>query len=188
MSKLDKIISNINNAMNALPQRIATLAVNFSKERFVKKDWHDTHSEPWAKTRKKKGSTLVASGRLKKSIRKIKITPTSVTIGTDVPYAEIHNEGGNISGTETVKSHTRKAHKVKGYKRKAFTFTTKNRTINVPSKRIKAHTVGESQVKSFTRRYNRHFKARRFIGKSAELERQVEELIKQELNKAITGQ
>jgi hypothetical protein len=58
----------------------------------------------------------------------------------------------------------------------------------VPSKRIKAHNVGESSVKSFTRRYNRHFKKRQFIGKSAELERQVENLIQQELNKAVTGQ
>ena len=48
------------------------------------------------------------SGRLKKSIRRIRVTQNSVTIGTDVPYAQIHNEGGTIKKTVSVKSHRRK--------------------------------------------------------------------------------
>jgi phage gpG-like protein len=175
MRELDNIISKINATVQALPQRIATLAVNFSKERFVKKDWHDTHSEPWLKTRKKKGSTLVASGRLKKSIRKIRVTPTSITIGTDVPYAQIHNDGGEISGTETVKMHSRKAHA-----RKAYVRTIKGKRVRIPKGQVKAHTV-----KQFSRKYRRKFEKRQFIGKSAELERRVETLINTELNKAM---
>jgi phage gpG-like protein len=174
MKNLNEIISSINRAMNAIPKRVATLAVNFSKERFVEKNWYNTHKEPWAKTRKRKGSTLVSSGALKRSIRKIQVTPSYVVIGTNLPYAKIHNDGGEISGTETVKAHDRKAYKRKGY--------TRN------SKRVKATIVQAHSVKQFSRRYHRIFKARQFIGKSQELANRVSKLISDELGKAIGGQ
>ena len=82
--------------------------------------------EPWQRrTRKRrggekrqKGAVLVDSGRLKRSIRITSVTKTSVTIGTDVEYAKIHNDG--FDGVQSVRAHTRK---------------TKNKTQNV-----RAHT------------------------------------------------
>ncbi|GHV13678.1 hypothetical protein FACS1894169_01200 [Bacteroidia bacterium] len=168
-----RIFDNINKVVAALPARIAVVAVNFSKERFVKKNWVDVTSERWKASRKKKSSTLVASGRLRRSIRKVSVTPSRIIIGTDVPYARIHNEGGKISGTETVRSHTRRQHRRKGYTRKG--------------KRVKATTVKSYRVKSFSRKYNRKFAKRQFIGQSQELNRRIDRLIKSELDKAIQG-
>ncbi len=74
---------------------IGTAAVNDAKENFRRQGFAGV---PWAhrKTdgRKDKGrAILVKSGHLRNSIRIVSIGSGSVTIGTDVPYARVHNEG-----------------------------------------------------------------------------------------------
>jgi phage gpG-like protein len=147
------------------PEMAAIEAVNFSKERFVRKNWVDKSvtawkarkpSPEWHSEEQKKaaarGSLMVKSGRLKRSIRKIKVTRNSVTIGTDVPYAEAHNEGAVIKQTVNVKQHSRnrkgRTETVKAHRRK--------RKITLPE--------------------------RRFIGESALLLRRVERLVQREIN------
>ncbi|MXV38547.1 hypothetical protein GO491_07640 [Flavobacteriaceae bacterium Ap0902] len=84
-------------------------AVRFSKQRFIQKNWIDTTPKPWQpRKRKDSGKLMVKSGRLKRSIREISRTAASITIGTDVPYARIHNEGGIVRETVQIKAHTRK--------------------------------------------------------------------------------
>jgi len=168
-----KIFDRIDKAVSALPARIAVVAVNFSKERFVKKNWIDRHVDTWKKTKKRKGSTLVASGRLKRSIRKISVTPARVVIGTNVPYARPHNEGGTYSGTESVRSFVRRKHRRRAHIR--------------GGKRIKAQTIKAYRVKPFSRKYHRKFVKRQFIGQSMELNYRIDKLIKTEINKAIKG-
>ncbi|NDW10433.1 phage virion morphogenesis protein [Dysgonomonas sp. 520] len=167
------IFDRINNTVKRLPSQIAVVAVNFSKERFVKKNWVDKTSKDWKKTKKRTGSTLVASGRLKRSIRKITVTPSRITIGTNVPYARPHNEGGEFSGTETVRSFVKKQHSRRSYIRNG--------------KRVRAQIVKSHRVKSFTRKYKRKFEKRQFIGQSQELNNRIDKLIHDELNKAIRG-
>ncbi|NDW19141.1 hypothetical protein D0T53_09480 [Dysgonomonas sp. 216] len=168
-----KIFDRISTAVNNIPTKVATVAVNFSKERFVEKNWINKRKISWKKTKKKRGSTLVASGRLKRSIRKITVTPQYVSIGTDVPYARAHNEGLEISGTESVKQHTRKQHRRRSYIRK--------------DKRIKAQIVKSHTVKQHSRKYKRKFVKRQFIGQSQELEDRITKLINSEISKAIKG-
>jgi phage gpG-like protein len=150
------------------PELAAIEAVNFSKERFVRKNWVDKSVTAWkarkpspewhSEAQKKaasRGSLMVKSGRLKRSIRKIKVTRNSVTIGTDVPYAEPHNEGAIINQTVNVKSHSRKrkgrSETVKAHRRK--------RKITLPK--------------------------RQFIGESAVLLRRVERLVQREINEIL---
>lgn len=171
--KYIEIFNRINTTVGQLPARIAVLAVNFSKDRFAQKNWIDSVANPWKKTNKRKGSTLVASGRLKRSIRKISVTPSRVTIGTDVPYARAHNEGLEISGTERVRSFTRKKHRRKSHIR--------------GGKRIKAQIVDSHKVNSFTRKYKRKFAKRQFIGKSKRLNNDIKGLVNSEINRAIRG-
>ena len=118
------------------PTMAGITAQRFSKDRFVRKNWVDETSEQW-KPRKNKapGSLMVGkgSGRLKKSIRVTKTTRNSVTIGTDVPYAQIHNEGGVINKTVKVREHNRKrkgrSEKVKAHSRKMNTTIPKRQFI-----------------------------------------------------------
>lgn len=140
------------------PDMAGITAVNFSKERFVRKNWINTSNEPWEPRKKEApGSLMVGkgSGRLKKSIRKTKVTRNSVTIATDVPYAQIHNEGGTINKTVTVKAHSRKR---KGRSEK---------------------------VKSHRRKMNTTLQKRQFIGESAILLRRVERLMQKEITQIL---
>lgn len=158
-------LNRLSKLYRKFPEMAAIEAVNFSKERFVRKNWVDKSVTAWKKRKaspewhseeqKKaasRGSLMVKSGRLKRSIRKIKVTRNSVTIGTDVPYAEAHNEGAVINQMVTVKQHSRK--------RKGRTET------------VKAHR----------RKRKITLPERRFIGESALLLRRVERLVQREIN------
>ena len=165
MSKVD--ISDFTNKIDALskayskiPNEVAAIAVNFSKERFRDQAWLDKSKDKWkprAQRRKggaKKSQTLlVDKGRLKRSIRKIHADENTVIIGTDVPYAQIQNDGGTINQTVTVKS----------FNKKSYSRTRKGRKENV-----KAHTV-----QSHSRKMNLKIPSRRFIGSSYTLERRI---------------
>jgi len=161
-------LNRLSKLYKKFPELAAIEAVNFSKERFVRKNWVDRSVTAWkarkpspewhSEAQKKaaaRGSLMVRSGRLKRSIRKIAVARNSVTIGTDVPYAEPHNEGAVINQTVNVRSHSRKrkgrSETVKAHKRK--------RKITLPE--------------------------RRFIGESAVLLRRVERLVQREINEIL---
>lgn len=144
ITKLD----NISKAYIKLPTEVAAIAVRFSKERFRSQDWYDNGREAWTARKRQRGSKkrsqtlLVDTGRLKRSIRKISADSRQVVIGTDVPYAKIHNEGGVIRKSVTIKSHSRK-----------------RRTRG-----------GSTTVRSHTRTMNLKIPKRQFIGDSNRLE------------------
>ena len=145
--------------MRRLVNRSGVVAVNFSKERFVRKDWLDGNSrQTWEKRKRKdKGSLMVRSGRLKRSIRKMSEGDYFVYIGTDVPYAKAHNEGGEITKTVNVRSHSR---------------ARKGRT-------------DKFKVKSYQRKINLTLPKRQFIGDSAALAIRIERFASVEINNEI---
>ena len=59
--------------------------------------------DPWVKGMKEVGATLVLSGQLRNSIRTLKVTDNSFTIISDTEYSEIHNEGGIIPITPSMR-------------------------------------------------------------------------------------
>ncbi len=168
---LIRICDNINRTITRIPHKAAVLAVNFSKERFIKKNWLNGRERPWPKTKKRKGSTLIKSGRLKRSIRQVHVGTDYAIVGTDVPYARPHNDGLTIEGTEQVRSYDRRSHKHKSYIRSG--------------KRIKAGTVRAHAVKTHARKYKRKFIQRKFIGQSQHLTGQLTEMIQFELKKSL---
>lgn len=161
ISDFIKKIDAINKACKALPNELAAIAVNFSKDRFRDRAWLDRTKESW-KPRKqlRKGGKkrsqhlLVNSARLKRSIRKIYADQNIIIIGTDVEYAEIHNNGGIIKKIVNVKQHVRKAHTRKRKGRK---------NISVKSYVVKAHT----------RTMNLKIPQRKFLGDSYTLQRRL---------------
>ncbi|MEE6129086.1 phage virion morphogenesis protein [Chryseobacterium arthrosphaerae] len=161
-------LNRINKAafLNRCIGQVGVIAVNFSKERFVQKNWINRTREPWQpRKRPARGSILVRSARLKRSIRKISQGSYYVYIGTDVPYAQIHNEGGQINKTVNVKAFTRQ--------------TSGNRTR---SRR------GTQNVRAHTRRMNIRMPKRQFLGDSAVLNRRIERFISRELDNEINRQ
>ena len=160
--------------MNRMINEVAVIAVNFSKERFVKKNWLDKVPEAWkARKRTARGSLLVRTGRLKRSIRKLATGKYYVYIGTDVPYAQIHNEGGTINKTVTVKSHSRK--------RTARAVSEK--TGKKLKKRV--NTGMMSNIKAHSRKMSITMTKRQFLGDSEALAKRAERHISRQLDKEI---
>lgn len=172
IKELNRICKNIERAVRIIPGKTAVIAVKFSKERFREKKWINKREHPWTKTNKRRGSTLIKSGRLKESIHTIHIGADYAIIGTDVPYARAHNDGGTFTGTETVRAHDRRSHKRKAH-------TTRS------GKRIKAGTVRTHAVKSHQRSYKRTFIKRQFLGQSQYLTNQLTNMIQTEIQKAV---
>lgn len=157
ISRLD----NLSKAVDRMPQRAAVIAVNFTKERFTRRNWVHSSRKPWAKRKNEdtRGSLMNRTGRLKRSIRKVSVQRERIIIGTDVPYAEIHNEGGTVKKTVTVREHSRKI--------------------------TRGRKGGRATVGSHSRKMNLTMPQRQFIGESAVLMRRVERMIEKDLKNAL---
>jgi phage gpG-like protein len=182
MNEFSRMVDNLIKARKALPNEIAVLAVRFSKDRFREQAWLDRTKTPWVSRkqrreggRRKSQTLLVNTGRLKRSIRKVKVSQKEVVIGTDVPYAEIHNNGGKITKIANVRSFTKKAHS-----RKAHSRTRKGNVEAVSAQTVQSHTV-----KSHRRKMNLTIPQRQFIGSSATLAKDIEDLIVDRFEKAM---
>ncbi len=147
-------------------QGIGVLAVNFSKSRFVHKNWKDQNTVAWkARKRKSRGSLMIKTGRLKRSIRKLAVGRWYVIIGTDVPYAQIHNEGGTINERVKVKAHTRKR----------TTYAKRKRVKEGQSKYTKKKVGSQKiHVRSHYRQMNLTIEKRQFMGNSKALNNRIE--------------
>jgi len=143
-------------------------ALRFSKERFRQKNWVDKNMPTaWDKRKKKaRGSILVQSGRLKRSIRITAKGRYFVEIGTDVTYAKIHNEGGKITQTVSVKAHKRT---------KSIAKSSNIRSRKASRQRVKA---GTTTVREHSRKMNLSIPQRQFLGESSALARKIEKQMK----------
>lgn len=161
-----------------LPQKVGDTAILFSKQRFEQANWVGHHTEAWPQRKRmtKWGNTprnkgralLVDTGRLRRSIRILSRTSTSVTIGSDVPYAKAHNDG--FRGSRRVSEHTRRKTKaIIGKRGKAL----KGRRQVTGTMEVKAHSIRQ------------HIPRRRFIGDSPYLDKQVIRIIQSEINQAL---
>jgi len=154
--KVDKVLS----AYRKMPNEIAAIAVEFSKERFREQAWLDVTKESWKprKQRRKGGKNksqtlLVNKGTLKRSIRKVLANENTIIIGTNVKYAQIQNDGGVI----------RESVHIKDFERKAYTRLRQGRK----------ETVRAHKVSSHNRQMNIRIPARPFLGVSYTLERRI---------------
>jgi phage gpG-like protein len=149
----NRIKARLQAAVKSLPTIIGNEAVNFSLDRFKQSNWIDNTTEPWAprkkETKKSLGKAiLINRARLRNSIRIIKKTDNMVSIGTDVPYARIHNYGGIIqrhARSETFQRNRFKRGSSKGRFKKGTTagkgFTFKAGTARMPRRQF----LGRSQ-------------------------------------------
>lgn len=123
---------------------------NFERKGFFGRRW------------KKSEHGLIDTGDLRKSLR-AENTDTSVTIYSDLEYAEIHNEGGRIRVTEKMKKYfwARYAES-KEEKWKAMALKKVGSWIEIPE--------------------------RRFVGDAPEVRKVVEDVLTEELEVWLTGE
>ena len=152
-----------------LPGYIGTEAVRFFKGSFDRQGFIDESYERWkprkAGARRNKGrKILVDRATLKRSIRITNKTSNSVTVGTNLPYARIHNEGGTIKANARVKAYRRKI-------KQAF------------GKKLKKMVI--AQVREHTRKMNLTIPQRQYIGNSLFFERRMEMQLTYRIKQAL---
>ena len=173
LKDIDRTIDALNRAARTIPDKAGTLAVNFSKKRFVEQNWIDHATQTW-KRRKERGrkrsarAVLTRTGRLRRSIRKGKVTDEYVIIETDVPYARIHNEG--FRGTVNVKVHKRS--KYKNRKEGTGVYSVRSRKERTRTVR---DTTNTHWVQSHKRRVN--MPKRQYLGSSAVMNKQIQRMM-----------
>jgi phage gpG-like protein len=136
--------------IHRLPVLVGNEVVNFALDNFKRQSWLGETMQPWPKRKdptkwgtkvKRPGrALLVLNGRLRRSIRVITHTMDSVTVGSDVPYASVHNNGFRGNVHQVVNSYERKM-KIKtvgGIKSTTQFVTGHNRKINqrIPARRF----------------------------------------------------
>lgn len=134
------------------PKRASADAVRFYRDSFKNQGFTDRTLVKWKKVNgKPEGRVLRGkTGLLSISVRPLKADYKGITIvagGPHVPYAKIHNEGGTIKGTQSVRAHRRKA----------------NTAIMKDGRRVRRKAA---DVGAFTRTVNTTIPKRQFIGKS----------------------
>lgn len=153
-------------------------------------------SEKWARRKsptRPGGLTLVATSELRRSIKR-RTTENSITFYSDLPYAEIHNEGGEIKVTERMKRFFRyKFYDAQGgFDRKSsgrpkreltdggFYAWTSKMSLNTEAEFWRAMALMKvgSTIK---------IPQRKFLGKSPEVEAAVRKIVEDNLNEYINN-
>ncbi len=170
LSKLQK-----HTFLSQMVNESAVMAVNFSKDRFVRKSWRDKTTTKWKpRKRKDRGSLMVRTGRLKRSIRKITQGNYYSIIGTDVPYARGHNEGERINKNVFVR----------GFRRRQTVAASVNiRTRKASRKRV---VMKDIKVRSHKRRMNMKIPQRKFLGASHTLALRIERYMQHAAKKQLS--
>lgn len=135
--------------LQKLKDNLATIVgnevVNFTQENFKKQRFQNSGEKNWKARKPNRDSkkrqsraVLIDSGRLFRSIRITQKTRNSVRVGTDVPYAKVHNEGFKGKVKQRVRRHTRtrrgNSHSVKSHNR--------NMKLNIPKRKF----LGKSYI------------------------------------------
>ncbi len=143
---IEQSLKEIKNFFNhKAPVIVGIEAKKFFKDSFNKQGWDNGVIQPWEGRKvkdqnRRTRSLLIKTARLKKSIQYRPTRGKVFVYSADVPYAEIHNEGGIIQGSQNVRRHTRtrrgKRTEVKAHKRTVNTripkrqFMGDSRTLN----------------------------------------------------------
>ena len=107
---IDKLMAVMDYIENDVPLVIGTEAVNHFKESFTNEGFTDTGLKKWqSRASKRTGNTanqaiLTKSGELGDSID-FRIEGKTIVIYSDKKYAQIHNEGGIITVTDSMRKY-----------------------------------------------------------------------------------
>jgi phage gpG-like protein len=112
MDAVQQIMNDKNNFDKEMSRVLAQLgdeALKFFKASFEKQGFTDKNFEAWEKDEDSKGGQiLVKTGALRDSLKVVKIDNDTVSIQSDLPYAQVQNEGGNTGRSNNTRIPARK--------------------------------------------------------------------------------
>lgn len=184
----NEILKEVN---NRLPRKVGVIAVNHFRQNFRDGGWLDGGLHPWKRTRRQGSSspdakyTPLTSRRdhLMRSIQ-ASTTPGQVTVENPVPYAAIHNDGGNITTHPTVTERMRKyawrmVYSLAGIKGKG------KLPKELPAEAEKWKGLALTKKKKIS--VHAHIPQRQFMGDSAELRVKVNKIINESIQRIKDG-
>lgn len=148
---LKAVHKDLKKLLQTAPRKVARMAQRHFEESFELQKYNEEGATAWEK---RKYDNETSEGRnvligkqtavLSKSIRVLSVSKDKIVIGTSLPYAKIHNEGGTISQNVEITDKMRKFfwakyYKTKSSKYKAFALTKKTRferQINIPQRQF----------------------------------------------------
>ena len=180
----DDIIKEVH---DRLPRKVGVTAVNHFKQNFRDGGWLDNGLHPWKRTRRQEGNGKDAkysplTSRRNHMMRSIQAStsPGQVTIEDPVPYAAIHNDGGDITVTQRMRKYAwHMVYSLAGIKGKG------KLPKELPKEAEKWKGLALTRKSSIT--VHAHIPQRQFMGDSAELRVKVSKLINESIQKIKDG-
>jgi Mu-like prophage protein gpG len=144
---------------------------NFSRKAFFNEKWQERKSDG-------KGSLLLATGKLRRSIR-AKVVNESIVWTSSEIYALIHNEGGDITVTPALKAHFwKKYYSVAGKIHYSRSGTQRQNKTNDRISSLAGFYKAMALMKVGSKI---HIPKRQFIGFSPEVRKRIELVFKHNL-------
>lgn len=146
---------------------------NFERQAFFSKAW-ERRKSPLRQGR----AILVDTGQLRRSVHS-RTTENSITFYTDLPYAAIHNEGGEIKVTKRMKSHFWK----KYYETVGSFGRKKNGGLRKDKRNVRLSTEAEFYKFMALKKEGSVIRMpkRQFLGVSPEVEAAVKEIVEENI-------
>ncbi len=161
----------LNGLVRELPQLAGAEVLDSINENFRSQSFFGAPWLPRQATEKDDGrALLVRSGRLRRSFE-LDVRGLTLIIHTDTPYAQIHNEGGTITGSVNVAAFKRNR--------------SETDEVSAPGARKAKYTksvIGSHLVKAHTRTVNTTIPQRQFMGEHPDLDKRLGTLIEAELD------
>lgn len=173
-----------------LPRRVGVIAVNYFNQNFRDAGWRDNELHPWQETirqREGKGADakrtplISAAPHLSRSIE-ARPRPGAVRIINAVPYAKIHNEGGQFTTHPTITPKMRKMAWAKVY---AIAGQDGKLPKDLPEVARKWKALALTKKSKLT--INVNMPKRQFIGNSAELLKKIDDTIISTIQRLINN-
>lgn len=160
------------------PGMVVRKVYRFIDGNFRSQGWQGRSFKAW-KANKRKGTILVKSGALRRSINHTGAGPGAVLFYTNIKYAGIHNRGGTINKEVTIKQYNRK-----------ITYTDEVSAPRAKTLKYLKKQSGTAVVKSHVRRLNITIDQRQFMpyegNESPVLNNAISREIGQEITKILT--
>jgi phage gpG-like protein len=184
----DQVVKEIT---NNLPRKVGVVAVNQAKNNFRESGYLDNGIHKWKQTKRQQGKgTNARYGPLTSSrnhlMSSVQAKPSigQVIIENPVPYASIHNNGGNITTHPTI---TPKMRKYAWHMVYSLAGIKGNGKLpkELPQEAQKWKGLALTSKSKITVRAN--IPKRQFLGDSAELRQKINNMINQSLEKIKHG-
>ncbi len=121
----------------------ATEGENFFQSSFDKEGWTDVAFEPWQKRKELLDyKILTIDGNLRRSVKTFEKSLSRIVFGSDVEYAEIHNNGGIIPITKRSRGWFWIMYKKTGNIKWKYLALTKANHFKMPKRQF----IGESKT------------------------------------------